>query len=230
MTEDAKGVQDGAVSTGAASSGGASTPAAPATLTKEDVAAIVKAAVDENTKRLKQSFDDKLKAQRPTEYGPILPDDADPDVKAKYYEGLIKRQQAAQTLAAQQEQQRLAAEQFATDWQDSNTEFLVSLGIDPQDKKLDWGDGKDYLARQKKLQTSASKLIRERLDGSVKEAKKQADEKVAKAAVDAGLESNTTVAGSSGADDEAFTRDYNAGRLNSPADHKRAREILAKLK
>ena len=90
------------------------------------------------------------------------------------------------------------------------------------DKRIDWGEGKDFLTRQKKLQASASKVIKERLDGSAKEAKKQADEQVVKAAVEAGLESNTALGGAAGAGEDAFIADFNAGKLNSPADIARA--------
>jgi len=208
---DGKDVQDGAVPEEAVSSDGTSTPVATPALTKDEVTSMLRDFGEDLSKRLKQSTDDRIKAERgrtPTpDYGSVLGvlGDAEPEVKAKVYEDLIRRTQAQQNQAAQQEQQRAASEQFESDWKDTNQEFVVSLGIDPSDKRLEWGEGRDYLQRQKKLQSSAARLVKEQLEGSTANAKKEAAEKIAQAAVEAGLESNTAVGGGGSSSTKVFT-------------------------
>ena len=210
---DEKDVLEESVQEGQTSGGSASEAATPQPLTREDFQKML-AESEERTQRMAQSKTDKLRSEvmkgrsAPTpDYGSVLGvlGDAEPEVKAKVYEDLIRRTQAQQNQAAQQEQQRAASEQFESDWKDTNQEFVVSLGIDPSDKRLEWGEGRDYLQRQKKLQSSAARLVKEQLEGSTANAKKEAAEKIAQAAVEAGLESNTAVGGGGSSSTKVFT-------------------------
>ena len=232
---DGENVQNGAVSEGAVSGDGASTPVATPALTEERVAEIVKASVaasnEDLAKRLKQSFDDRLKASErgrvPTpEFGnvPGMLGDADPETKAKFYEAYFQRQNLQQSQAMQQEQQRAAYEQFAQSWHDTNAEILAEMGIDPTDKRLDWGEGGDYLARLKKLMSSAVRVAKDNRNASATQATKEAAEKAAQAAKDAGLESNVP-GGPGGLDDKAFMIAFAEGKRNSKEDFARAQKI-----
>ena len=229
---DGKDVQDGAVPEGTTSGDGTSEAATPQPLTREDFQKML-ADSEERTQRLVQSRTDKLrsevmKGQGTPDYGNVLGalGDADPEVKAKVYEDFIKRQQTQQAQAAQAEQQRATREQFDVDWRELHSEPFKDAGIDPSDKRLDYGEGGDYTKREKVLLASFVRLQKETNANSSKDAKKAVEEAVAQAAKEAGLESNTALGGASGPSEDAFTEGFNSGRLNSPADRARAKKLL----
>lgn len=206
MAKDAESVQQEAVQDGQPSGDSTSDASQTQPLTEERIAEIVQAAVETSSKRLKQSFDDKLKAElgksrggQPPDLGNVLGllENADPEVKAQALERILKGQQEQQARAQQAAQQKAAYEKVVNEWSDDNTEFLVSLGLDPADKSLDWGnpESETLAVRQKKLHASAAKVIKARMEGSAKDAKKKADEVVATKAVELGLESNAAVGG-----------------------------------
>ena len=234
---DGKDVQEESVLEGQASSESTSEAPQPQPLTKADLEALMESLdgkLNERDKRLKQSFDDKLKAQRPqtSQMGQIPEDllkDADPEVQARFYQDYIRKQQAEQVKAQQAAQQRAAYEKVVNEWSEDNTEFLVELGLDPADKRLEWGnpETESLGARQKKLHASAAKVLKAEREASTKQAKKQADDDVAKAAREAGLESNAAVGGSASEDDKSWYQRWADGDVApTPENIARAEKIL----
>ena len=211
---DEKDVQEESVQEGQTSGGSASEAATPQPLTREDFQKML-AESEERTQRMAQSKTDKLRSEvmkgrsAPTpDYGSVLGvlGDAEPEVKAKVYEDLIRRTQAQQNQAAQQEQASQRQIAFEQEWRDDHIEDLRKWDIDPDDKDLDWGnDNEGLLQRQKKLRASVTRIIKNRTESSAANAKKEAADKVAQAAVEAGLESNTAVGGGGSSSTKVFT-------------------------
>lgn len=110
-------------------------------------------------------------------------------VKLAKYEARDKilRQQA---FVTQRQQQQTV---FAQKFNDSMNQFVTSLGIDPNDKRIDWGnDAKDYWEKQERIATSVSKIQKENQKVAEEKLTQQQVDFEAKIRKDLGLDTEDT--------------------------------------
>lgn len=91
---------------------------------------------------------------------------------------------------------------FDKTFQDNINQFITNAGIEPTDKRIDWGeDAKDYLAKQQRILTSVSKIQKENqktLESGLAQRQKDFEAKIRK---DLGLDTeDTTTTASVGVD------------------------------
>lgn len=132
----------------------------------------------------------------------------------------------------EEQKQRQAQEAYNQSLNESLEKHLEALGIPRDDKRIDWAnDAPDFLTGRNKFDASVARILKE---NQVVE-KKAMDDKLkeieSKLRIDLGLESHEPFT-SAGVDtsEASFMEKYNAGELDSLADHKRAKKILDDLK
>lgn len=132
-------------------------------------------------------------------------------------------------------QQRQQAETFDRSFQENMNQFITQLGVDPNDKRIDWGtDARDYLSKQQRILTSVTNIQQENLtkaqktlEDSVTQQIKDAEVRIRK---DAGLDTEETgvSAGISGTDTD-FIDKFGTGELPYTKENvDRANKILNK--
>jgi len=118
------------------------------------------------------------------------------------------RDQQYQSLI-QEDEQRKGSEAYRAKLQGSLTEHLEGLGIDPNDKRIDWAENEaDFLAGRSKFDASVAKIIKENQSEAEKKMKDDFTQLEAKLRKDLGLDSVDTSASSGvpASDDEAFRK------------------------
>lgn len=94
-------------------------------------------------------------------------------------------------------QQRQRTEAFDKSFQENMNQFITQMGVDPNDKRIDWGnDARDYLNKQQRILTSIGSIQQEdrgkekrALEDSVTQQIKDAEVRIRK---DAGLDTEET--------------------------------------
>jgi len=178
----------------------------PQPLTEERIKQIVAEATTvatEVAKREIQSVKDKARqevedAQARTGFAEDalagLGKDADPEAvelaKLRASDTYHRKMGAAQA-------QRQQAETFDKGFQENMTQFITQVGVDPNDKRIDWGaDARTYLDKQQRILTSVGKIqqenqtsIQKTLQDNVTQQIKDAEVRIRK---DAGLDTEET--------------------------------------
>ena len=130
-----------------------------------------------------------------------------------------------------------AQEAYATKLIDSINGHLKELGIEPEDKRLDWATGEsvDPVEGRRRLDASVAKILKaeegKRMTSLKDELKKDFEEMKTKLRVDLGLESHDKGenAGGGGDSDAEFMSKFGSGELPATAANlKRVEEIQAK--
>lgn len=132
-------------------------------------------------------------------------------------------------------QQRQQAEVFDRSFQENINQFITQMGVDPNDKRIDWGtDAKDYLSKQQRILTSVGSIQQENLtkaqrtlEDSITQQVKDAEVRIRK---DAGLDTEETGVspGISGTDAD-FIDKFGKGELPYTKENvDRANKILNK--
>jgi len=92
----------------------------------------------------------------------------------------LKASDKAYKMTEYQRQQRQQAENFDRSFLGNMSQTIAEMGVDPNDKRIDWGERKgDYLADQRKILASAVKISKENAkvaqDKSVQQQKDRED-------------------------------------------------------
>lgn len=129
----------------------------------------------------------------------------------------------------QEERTRREQDAYFQKLDESLANQLDLMGIPKDHKDVDWAkDAPDYFAGKARFDVSVAKILKENAKVTEQKAEDKFKEMETKLRKDLGLDSvDTTTSPGAGSDDE-FIAKYNSGELNSPADHKRAAEILKK--
>jgi hypothetical protein len=123
-------------------------------------------------------------------------------------------------------------EDFNKDFRTRIQKALKKLDVDPEDKGINWGDIKeDPLDRLDKILESATivsiegkkKKVDSDVEAKIAEAIKKTEERVRK---ELGFDSVDTKNTQGAGTDADFIKAYSENKLNSPADHARARKLL----
>jgi len=130
-----------------------------------------------------------------------------------------------------QERQRQQMDVFAKNFRANMNQFITEMGIDPNEKGIDWGDdAKDYLTKQQRILASVGKIQKE--SGKASEEKLKQDQKdfEAKIRKDLGLDSvDTSASLGAGGSDAEFLKKFGTGELPySKENVERANKIMNK--
>lgn len=91
-------------------------------------------------------------------------EELDPDAASKAELARYKAQEQELSLTEQQEEALKTQQEFHQQFQNNLTQFITSLGIDPEDEKIDWAvDAKNYLEAQQRVLKSVADIQSESL-------------------------------------------------------------------
>ncbi len=159
----------------------------------------------------------------------------DPDLQTK---AQLAQYQARERLSQQKTYEDMShrqQEEFDKNFKDANSQFVTDLGINPEDKRIDWGDGEgNYLERMKRIQKSVAQITKEQkkaLEDNYAVLDKRIKEIEGKAKKQENIEANsvdTSHAAGSGSD-EAFMKSYAEGTIPiNKENYKRYQQIMSK--
>lgn len=248
MTQDVENVQPGTTSgTGEVSPGATTLPEGEVTqpqqqpLTEERIQQLLQevASVTEAAKREIQSAKDKgraeveqalTRAQLAEETLAGVKAEGGLDSETTELAQLRAKDKVYRTREAQTGQmQRQAA--FDQAFQGNMNQFITSMGIDPGDKRIDWGsDKRDYLTKQQAILASVVKIQKENAEAIETKLKKELDDKFTQLRKEAGFETHdtSTSAGVGGGDAE-FLKKFGAGEVPYTKENvERANKIINK--
>lgn len=116
----------------------------------------------------------------------------------------------------QDEKVKEQVEKFNQDFHNDWNEALELMGIDASDKRIDWGEdaGGDYLARNRKIQSSIAKITKEDRTKWEKKLKDENETFKQNLRKELGLDSATEQASKGGAgSDEEFVKKFGSGDI-----------------
>ncbi len=97
------------------------------------------------------------------------------------------------------------------------SQFVTNLGIDPNDKRLDWAaDAPDLLTAQQRILDSASKIQKENvqtMQNSLEKRLKEVESKIGQANIEANSVETTTSPGVVAGSDAEFIKQFGSGEL-----------------
>jgi len=132
-------------------------------------------------------------------------------------------------------QQRQQAEAFDKSFQDSINQYITQIGVDPNDKRIDWApDDRSYVNRQRRILTSLGSIQQENLTKAQKVLEDNVTQQIKDAEVrirkDAGLDTEETgVSPGVGGTDADFLDKFGKGELPlSKENVDRANKIMNK--
>ncbi len=157
-------------------------------------------------------------------------DGLDEDAKKEAELNLLRSQGKEYQSFMQDEEQRRRAESYRQTLQTSLVENVKALGIDPDDKRIDWAENEtDFLAGRSKFDASVAKILKE--EKGVTEKKMTDDFKVLEANLrkDLGLDKvDTTTTASGGDADTEFMSKFGKGDVPFTKENKERAEKLMK--
>lgn len=234
MTQDVEGVQSDVVSE-------ETTPpeAEVQPLTEARIKEIIAQATEEGKREI-QSVKDKARAEIEAALGrATLAEDTlagfetglkeiDPDATelAKY-----KARDRAHQAREAQERQRQQGATFRKAFYESETQSIIDFGVDPNDKRIDWGeDAPDPIVARRRISASVALIHKETAKGAEDKLTQRQQEFEAKTRKDLGLDSvDTSASVGVGGSDAEFQRDFASGKLPyTKANAERANKIMNK--
>jgi hypothetical protein len=149
--------------------------------------------------------------------------DLEPDVAAKVRLAELEAKEKQYSLREQEEQTRKNWENTYNSFKTNLAEFVKSEGIDPSDKRIDWGDETEpLLAKQQRILASVVKIHKEDVKTSDQKIQERIKELAAKERKEAGLDSIDL---SSGIGITGVTKDKIVA-MSKETDPKKRAEIL----
>ena len=141
-----------------------------------------------------------------------------------------RRQDQFRSQLDQRRQQEAAVKQTVDAFESNIRQHIVDLGIDPEDKSIDWGDSGNLSLtdRQGKILASVSKIQKDNVKSADDKRKQEFTELEAKLRKDLGLDSvdTTTSAGVASGSDDDFIEKMTSGELPlTEANEKRFNKI-----
>lgn len=157
----------------------------------------------------------------------------DPDLVKDIELETLRAQDYSRQIADTEDAARRAQEEFKSQFQGNLKTTLESMGVDTNDKRIDWAeDSPNYLDAQKRVLSSAAVIVKEN-QSKVSDAKLteiiSAKTKEIEASVRKSLGLNsvdtTTPGGVINASDDAFVKKVAAGEPLTKEDYKRAKSM-----
>jgi len=207
-------VQPGSVSEGTESTGETPKPGevsqeapskegtTPQSLTPEQVKEMIKESLAAEREKIKQSVADKSKFEiekalkranvAESTLQNIIPE-LDEETRNKIELHRLRGQAAQYQTREQEEDAKRQYDEFHQTFNAQMEEFITDLGIDPTDKRIDWGkDAKDPFEMQKRIHSSATKILKENKKAEDEKRSQDIKDLEAKLRKDLGLDSVDT--------------------------------------
>ncbi len=204
---DEQKVQSGSVSEGTESTEVIEPQPQPLTedILKQRIDEAVGKALGEQTEKAKreiQSFKDKSKTEfealvrranvAETTLQGIVPE-LDEETRNKLELQRLRGTVAQHQTREQEEEAKRQYDEFHQTFNAQMTEFITESGIDPADKRIDWGkDAKDALEMQHKIHSSVAKIMKEEKKATEEKRSQDLKDLEAKLRKDLGLDSVDT--------------------------------------
>jgi len=161
----------------------------------------------ESANRRAKFAEDTLKTTR-TRLSESDPDTAK-EMELEEYRAREKGRQTQEQVEAQQRQQV----EFHSQFQSNLTQFITSLGVDPKDGRIDWGDdAPNYLEAQRRVLESATKIQKENIQTEKEGLEKRLKDLEAKVNEEANSVETTSGGVVAGSDTE-FIKKFASGEL-----------------
>ncbi len=117
----------------------------------------------------------------------------DPDLQQKLELAHYRTQDVQRQREEAEEANRRQQAWFDQQFKETHTELATDLGVDPNDKRIDWGENEpDYLKRLKIIQKSVAKVAKENQKASEEKTQKTLKDEMAKMRKDLGIDSVDT--------------------------------------
>ena len=114
----------------------------------------------------------------------------EPEVASQVELNLLRTQEKQRVKRESEEQQLQQYQEMIGSFKNNFTQFIQGEGVEPTDKRIDWGqDDEPLLARQQKILSSIAKIRKEDASKSEEKVKSKIEELVSKERKDAGLDS-----------------------------------------
>ncbi len=191
--------------------------------TRQSSRDIVKSEIEEANRRVKRAEADTLAYKSSF-------DNLDEDAKKDAELNLLRSQGKQYQSFMQEEDSRRRADSYRQTLQTSLVENVKALGIDPDNKDIDWAENEtDFLTGRSKFDASVAKILKE--EKGVTEKKMTDDFKVLEAGLrkDLGLDKVDTTTTASGSDSDAeFMSKFGKGDVPYSKESKERAEKLMK--
>ena len=156
--------------------------------------------------------------------------EVDPEAAATLRLGELEQKERFYRSRDATEAQKAQATQFDSAFVDSMNQFITGMGLDPTDKRIDWGtDAADYLSKQGKILASISQINKENTKASEVKLDQKLKDEIAKTRRDLGLDSVdlTTSAGVVSTPDTEFLEKFGKGEIPyNKANRERAEKLM----
>ena len=141
----------------------------------------------------------------------------DPDLAKELELSELRAKEASRATLEQESAQRQQQETFATALRNSLLAHLAALGIDPEDKRIDWAkDTANYVEGRSRFDASVAKVLKEEkqtMQSSLEKRLKDLEAKISQASTEANSVSTTTSPGVVVGSDKDFTKKFASGEL-----------------
>ena len=228
--------KEGEVSEGTTSKEGET----PQSLTPELVREMIKESLATEREKIRQSVADKsrfefekaLKRASVAEstLQNIIPE-LDEETKTKIELARLRGQAAQYQTKEQEDEARRQYEEFHQTFNAQMTEFITDSGIDPNDKRIDWGkDAKDAFEMQHRIHTSVAKILKENKKSEDEKRSQEIKDLETKLRKELGLDSVDTSNPVSATSEQTWLEQWGNGDIEAtPQNLKKAVELQKKL-
>jgi len=144
-------------------------------------------------------------------------EETDPDVAKDLELERLRQDQQSRLTFEQEEEVRQRQENYTKTLNDSLYAHLQALGIDPNDKRIDWAeDSPDYISGRAKFDASVTKIIKEEQQTAqtgFEKRLKELEAKMTQAGIEANSVETTTSLGVVAGSDAEFVKQFGSGQL-----------------
>ena len=143
--------------------------------------------------------------------------DVDPEVAKEMELVELRSREKGRKAMEQEEAMRQQQIAFHEQFHSNLTQFITGLGVDPSDKRIDWGsDSPNYLEAQRRVLDSVSKIQKENIQtmqSGLEKRLKDLEAKVGQANIEANSVATTTSPGVVAGSDTEFVKKFASGEL-----------------
>ena len=143
--------------------------------------------------------------------------DVDPEVAKEMELVELRSREKGRKAMEQEEAMRQQQIAFHEQFHSNLIQFIAGLGVDPSDKRIDWGsDSPNYLEAQRRVLDSVSKIQKENIQtmqSGLEKRLKELEAKVGQANIEANSVATTTSPGVVAGSDAEFVKKFASGEL-----------------
>ena len=141
----------------------------------------------------------------------------DPDVAKEMELAEYRAREQGRAGIEQEEAMKQQQAVFHGQFYSNLSQFITGLGVDPADKRIDWGgDSPNYLEAQRRVLDSVSKIQKEQIQttrGGLEKRLKDLEAKIKQANIEVNAVETTASAGAAAGSDAEFIKKFGSGEL-----------------